>query len=131
VSLVLDTHTFLWFADDDDRLSHSARRAVERETGTLSLSVGSVWEMAIKSSIGRLLLATPVQHYVRRGLDAFGVDLQPITLAQLERVSTLPFPPSGHRDPFDRLLAALAIELACPIVSRDPCFDMYGVPRIW
>ncbi|HWB77766.1 MAG TPA: type II toxin-antitoxin system VapC family toxin [Nannocystaceae bacterium] len=131
MSLLLDTHAFLWFAAGDDHLSDTARKAVEDESGSVSLSVGSIWEIAIKSSIGKLVLAVPLGDAVRKGLDACGAELQPITIGQLERVATLPFPSNGHRDPFDRLLAATALELGYAIVSKDPSFDAYGVARVW
>ena len=125
--VLLDTHTFLWWADDDRRLSSSARRAIEAATDGF-FSLVSCWEMAIKVSRGRLTLAKPVERFVpeQLGLNAFQV--LPIDLDDVARVATLPF---HHRDPFDRLLIAQALNDELAIVSADPILGKYGVKRVW
>jgi PIN domain nuclease of toxin-antitoxin system len=131
MSLLLDTHAFLWFAHGDAQLSTRAKQAIIDEQGSVALSVGSVWEIAIKVSIGKLHLGGPVERAVAHALQATGVALQPITLRQLEGVAGLPFPDRVNRDPFDRLLVCQAIDLGWAIVSRDEAFDSYGVTRVW
>lgn len=130
MSLLVDTHAFLWFLSGDGQLSGAAREAIEQDSGTPALSVGSVWELAIKTSIGKLELRASLERVVSEALDS-GFALQPLTLLQLDRVSRMPFPDSGHKDPFDRLIAAQALDLGWALVSRDSSFDDYGVRRVW
>lgn len=127
MKLLLDTHALLWFAAGDRRLSRRARAAMERNDAELHISTVSVWEMAIKSSLGRLRLAQTVDRYVAEKITE-GFRLTSVTWAQAAAVEQLPF---HHRDPFDRLLVAQALAERCPLVSRDKVFGKYGVDVIW
>lgn len=127
MKLLLDTHAFLWFIEDSPKLSAAAKGLLESETDLL-LSVASVWEMAIKISIGKLSLPPPFDEFVSEQLDKNTIQLFPVKLDHLGLVATLPF---HHRDPFDRLLIAQAITEQCPIVSIDDKFDAYPVKRLW
>ncbi len=127
MKLLLDTHTFLWFIDDNQRLSARAKALLESDADLL-LSVASLWELAIKVSIGKLTLAQPYDIFVPQQLRESAVDVLPISPAHLGTVSTLPF---HHRDPFDRLLIAQAMIEQLPIVSMDAAFDAYSVQRLW
>lgn len=103
--LLLDTHTFLWFLADDPQLSPAARRLIEDGTNEILLSMASLWEIAIKVSLGKLTLGGAFATFIpdQLTLNAFG--LLPIELAHVTAVAALPF---HHRDPFDRLLIAQA-----------------------
>jgi PIN domain nuclease of toxin-antitoxin system len=125
--LLLDTHTFLWFIDDNPRLSPRAKALLESDADLL-LSVGSLWEIAIKVGVGKLTLAQPLGVFVPRQLADNEIGMLPISLAHLGVVSTLPF---HHRDPFDRLLIAQAMIEQVSIVSADTAFDAYSVARLW
>ena len=127
MKLLLDTHTFLWFIDDNPRLSQRAKALLESDADLL-LSVGSLWEISIKVSIGKLSLAQPFDTFVPQQLADNDIEILPISLAHLGVVSTLPF---HHRDPFDRLLVAQAMTEQVPIVSADTAFDAYSVKRLW
>ncbi|MDB5333529.1 MAG: PilT protein domain protein [Phycisphaerales bacterium] len=126
--LLLDTHTFLWFINGDQKLSPAARNAIQDPTNESHVSIASVWEMAIKVSIGKLGLAQPFPMIVPHELKRNGFRLFPIELSHCVMVSSLPF---HHRDPFDRLLIAQSLAGRTPIVSADAAFDAYGVVRIW
>jgi PIN domain nuclease of toxin-antitoxin system len=128
MNLLLDTHAFLWFMEGSERISQRARAEIEAADGVRALSVASAWEMAIKSSLGKLDLAKPLGELLPPLLADAGIELLPIEIADLARVATLPF---HHRDPFDRLLAAQALERGFTIVSVDEAFDAYGVARLW
>lgn len=104
MKLLLDTHTFLWFIEDSPKLSAEAKGLLESEADLL-LSIASIWEMAIKISIGKLSLASPFDEFISEQLSKNTIKLFPIRLAHLGLVSTLPF---HHRDPFDRLLNSAA-----------------------
>ena len=127
MKLLLDTHAWIWFQAGDRRLSRAARTALEAPEAELLLSAASVWELAIKASLGRLRLSQPVEDYIaekqRQGYGTLSV-----SWLHAARVAGLPW---HHRDPFDRLLAAQALVERCPLVSRDRVFKKYGVHVVW
>ena len=127
MTLLLDTHAFLWFVTGDRRLSRASRAALEHEDARLLLSAATVWEMAIKSSLGRLSLPGPLQDYLAEKA-AEGFDLLPVDWLHAAAVERLPF---HHRDPFDRLLVAQALVEGLPIVTRDRVFRKYGAQVVW
>jgi PIN domain nuclease of toxin-antitoxin system len=125
--LLLDTHTFLWFIDDSPRLSLKGKMLLE-DDNELLLSVGSLWEMAIKASLGKLTVLMPYDAFIPQQLTLNDIEVLPITVEHLAVVSVLTF---HHRDPFDRLLVAQSIVEQIPVVSVDPVFDTYSVQRLW
>ena len=132
--LLLDTHTWIWFVEDNPALSLTARTLIEDGENDLLFSVASVWEMAIKVSTGKLALfdrekqPRPFDPFVADQLRVNRIDLLPIVMEHTVLVSTLPY---HHRDPFDRMLAAQSLAEQVPLVSVDAVFDSYGVIRIW
>ncbi|MGQ0511886.1 MAG: type II toxin-antitoxin system VapC family toxin [Betaproteobacteria bacterium] len=125
--LLLDTHALLWWVDGGGSLSPAQLRAIGRPANQVCVSVASAWEMSIKASLGKLELAASVGEYIARHLAANRFQLLEIGLAHAARVEQLPY---HHRDPFDRLLAAQALEEGLVLVSRDAVFARYGVKRI-
>ena len=125
--VLLDTHAFLWFIADDERLPTQARTAIAGASEAF-LSLASCWEMAIKVSIGKLTLAAPLERFLPDHLALNGIQLLDIELPHATAVASLPF---HHRDPFDRLLAAQAKREQLTVVSADPVFRKYGVKRVW
>jgi PIN domain nuclease of toxin-antitoxin system len=127
VRLLVDTHAFLWFMAGDDRLSETGRRAIEEADGRWWLSAASVWEMAIKASLGRLRLPVPATDYISekvgKGLHVLSVDW-----SHAAAVERLPF---HHHDPFDRLIVAQAQAERLAVVTKDGVFADYGVPVVW
>lgn len=126
--LLLDTHTFLWWVDDAPELSAKARRVIADAKNECYLSTASVWEIAIKASVGKLRLTQSVFKYVPEHVAANGFVQLGIDFRHAARVETLTF---HHRDPFDRLLVAQALEEDIDVVTRDKVFENYGVRRIW
>jgi PIN domain nuclease of toxin-antitoxin system len=126
--VLLDTHAFLWAAADAPEFGRRARKSYLDPETDLLLSVASVWEMAIKTGLGKLRLTIPLDELVERGLSSQGIALLPIALEHVLAVRALPF---HHRDPFDQLLAAQALAEGVPILSADGVFERYGVKRIW
>ncbi len=126
--LLLDTHTFLWFVAGAEELSESARTTLEDADNERFLSIASVWEMAIKASLGKLTLGLPLIDLVQGGAVDNGIALLPIELSHAAAVVDAPW---HHRDPFDRLLIAQARTEGLTIVGRDVVFDLYGVSRHW
>ena len=127
MKLLLDTHTFLWFINDSPQLSADAKDLLESDVD-LALSVASLWEIAIKASLGKLVLPDTYDTFIPQQLTLNEIEILPISVAHLALVATLPF---HHRDPFDRLLIAQAMVEQVSIVSIDIVFDSYTVNRIW
>jgi PIN domain nuclease of toxin-antitoxin system len=125
---LLDTHAFLWFIAGDPRLSLEARTLIEDPDNEKLCSMASIWEMAIKSSLGKLTLAQPFQELIPKQLESNGIDVLDIRLSHVTHVSTLPL---YHRDPFDRIIIAQSIMENLPVVGIDSLFDRYQVRRIW
>jgi PIN domain nuclease of toxin-antitoxin system len=127
MKLLLDTHAFLWFIDDSPRLSAQAKALLESDVELL-ISAASLWEIAIKSSLGKLALSQPYETFIPQQLEHNSIEILPIVLEHISAVATLPF---HHRDPFDRLLLAQAMVEQLPVVSADTVFDMYAIERLW
>ena len=126
--LLLDTHSFLWFISGSTNLSPTARTLIEDASNQPLLSAASLWEMAIKLSLGKLSLAQPFEVLIPQQMRLNGIKLLGIEIEHTAAVSKLPF---HHRDPFDRLLIAQAMVEQMPIVSADTAFDTYPVKRLW
>jgi len=125
---LLDTHTFLWFIADDNALSEDAKAAIEKSTEPIFLSMASIWEIAIKVSLGRLTVETPFDTFINEQLARNAFHLLSITPSHAKVVSTMTF---HHRDPFDRLIIAQATVEKLTIIGKDAVFDDYGVDRHW
>jgi len=128
MKLLLDTHTFLWFIMGNTNLSANARAFIEDQANGKYVSVASLWELAIKISIGKLSLSAPFDTLMSQQLSVNGFELLNLEIAHAAALINLPF---HHRDPFDRLLIAQAIIEQMKIVSIDPAFDAYQAARLW
>jgi PIN domain nuclease of toxin-antitoxin system len=128
MNILLDTHTFLWFVADDPRLSTAARILIEAEDSQPFLSIASLWEMAIKVSLGKLKFEQPFDVFVPQQLGMNGIGILTLSIEHTAAIATLPF---HHRDPFDRLIAVQArLEKMC-LISADSAFDAYDIQRVW
>jgi PIN domain nuclease of toxin-antitoxin system len=126
--VLMDTHAFLWWVEDAPTLTRKARTVIANPANECLLSLASCWELAIKLSLGKVRLPAAIERFVPEHLAANAFRQLAIDFRHIAKVATLPF---HHRDPFDRLLAAQALEEDCPIVSADGIFRKYGVKRIW
>ena len=126
--LLLDTHTFLWWVADAPELSAKARTAIAQPRNECFVSLASCWEIAIKTSLGKLEISGTVERLIPEQLAANRFRELQVEVRHVARVARLRF---HHRDPFDRLLAAQALEEGLTMVSADPVFRRYGVKRIW
>jgi PIN domain nuclease of toxin-antitoxin system len=127
MSYLLDTHALIWFLEGDQQLSATANHILCNEDSDIYLSVASLWEMAIKISLGKLQLSQSLEQVIAI-LPQQNITLLPINSAHVITVSNLPF---EHRDPFDRLLIAQALVDKMPLISNEALFLRYGVDRIW
>lgn len=131
MSFLLDTHAFLWFVNDHSSLSSTAKSIIEDQQSIVYLSAASIWEMAIKSSLGKLALPASLQQFVETHIARNYIGLLQISAEHAETVAKLPFPQSGHRDPFDRMIVAQAICHDLTIISRDAALSDYPINRLW
>ncbi len=122
--LLLDTHALLALLSCDYVISPDARAAMERPDTQLVVSVVSVWEIAIKRSIGRLQAPDDIIERIGEA----GTEMLSITARHAHATGKLPL---HHGDPFDRLLIAQAKLEGCAIVTGDRAFAAYGVPIVW
>ena len=123
---LLDTHTLIWFLDNDSRLPLSTKRQIESAEAVF-VSIVSIWEIAIKINIGKLIIKTNFQA-IEQNLIEQDISILQIDLAAIQTYLNLPL---HHRDPFDRVLIAQSIDLALTIISYDRQFAAYPVTRLW
>ncbi|MGH2572459.1 MAG: type II toxin-antitoxin system VapC family toxin [Actinomycetota bacterium] len=128
MKLLLDTHAFLWWVADDERLSGRARRAIADPGNEVSFSAVSAWEIVVKAGLGRLGLPESAERFVPEHLEANGFSVLPLHLRHALRVARLP---EIHRDPFDRLLVAQALAERLALVSGDEQIRRYRVRLVW
>jgi PIN domain nuclease of toxin-antitoxin system len=128
VKLLLDTHAFLWWVEGTPALGRRARAAVSNPDNEVFFSIASCWELAIKLSLGKLRLTQRLERFIPEQLTRNGFVLFGVELRHGLRVADLPF---HHRDPFDRVLVAQALQDQLAIVSADRVFRKYGVTVVW
>ena len=124
MKLLLDTHIFIWWADQPEKLSPAALSALEDDANELLLSVVSVWEMQIKIQLGKLNLSLPLKDLLKNQEETNQLTVLPVTLTHVLALDALPF---HHKDPFDRLLIAQSVEEELTIVTADTQFSAYSV----
>lgn len=122
--LLVDTHALLWWLADDPALSPPARDAIADPANEPFVSAASVWEIAIKRSLGKLTAPDDLHDRVADE----GFSWLPITSTHAWQVGELPL---HHRDPFDRILVAQALTERLAIITADPHFGQYGVELRW
>ena len=127
MDLLLDTNAFLWFCEDNPKLSPIGKQYIENPNNASFISMASLWEIAIKLSLGKLKLKIPFEKFVELVEDN-GFKILSITFEHALNVSKLEF---HHRDPFDRLLISQGIVEDIPIITADTAFDKYKINRIW
>lgn len=128
MSYLLDTHVFIWLAVGDSRLSESAIAVCRDHTIEKWISAASVWEMAIKSSLGRLQIDKPFAEFVEQGMELTSCKLLGIDVRHTVEIIALP---SFHRDPFDRMLIAQARVEGLTLLTTDHEIKRYDVPTAW
>ncbi len=127
MNLLLDTHIFLWFVNDDPRLSDRLKDLIENENNFSYLSVASLWEMSIKYNLGKLTLAPSYEEFMEREVSESSINLLNIELEHLKINASLPF---HHRDPFDRIIITQSMAENIPIITVDSVFNQYSITLI-
>lgn len=120
---LIDTHILIWFLEGKAALSTPRKSLIIDGDNSVLRSVASLWEMAIKLSLGKLSLAVNIPEIIDK-IDSESIKILAITQNHILRVSNLPF---HHRDPFDRMIIAQALIENIPLMSVDDDFAKYGV----
>jgi PIN domain nuclease of toxin-antitoxin system len=124
---LLDTHTAIWYFSGDDALSKTAKEIILPLSNEIHLSIISAWEIAIKLSIGKLDIDGNTADFIQDA-ESNGFIFLPIKPSHLAVYESLPL---IHRDPFDRLLVATALDEQMSLISADKNIAQYDVPLIW
>jgi PIN domain nuclease of toxin-antitoxin system len=122
--LLLDLHIFLWLVDEPRRLSSTIMTALQDNNNQRYLSIASVWELQIKANTGKLALPSSVQQFVTEQRVLNNIHSLPLLEQHIWGLVTLPL---HHRDPFDRILIAQAIDEDFTLVTVDHWFAAYPV----
>ena len=128
MKLLLDTCTFLWIAAGSNQLSSRAAQFFTDPANDVFLSVISTWEIAVKHSLGRLMLPAPPVQLIPRMREAHGVASLALGEEEALYSSKIPY---LHRDPFDRMLICQAIVNGLAILTPDQLISQYPVRVIW
>jgi len=126
--ILLDTHTALWMVNEHEKLSPAAKTLLHNDEHTLFISMASLWEMAIKVSLGKLSELDGGMSVFMAKMEIMPIELFPITTDHIRMVESLPF---VHRDPFDRLIIATAMADNMTILTADSNIPKYNVPCTW
>ncbi len=128
MEVLLDTHVVLWYITGNSNLSSKAREIIDTKS-ELFFSIASLWEISLKLNIGKLHLTSSFDEILTR-LNFIGVEILPIKIEDTKTYIKLPLLPK-HRDPFDRILVAQAMNHSLNLVSADAKFDAYPIQRVW
>jgi PIN domain nuclease of toxin-antitoxin system len=130
--ILLDTHVWLWLLHDPSQLSESAQAAIDSEEpqNGLLVSAISVWEVAVKSSLGKLALPLPIDEWYELAQTHSGVVIEP--LSSIDAIASTQLPEVFHKDPADRILVAIARRYKISVVTCDAKILNYPhVKTIW
>lgn len=127
MEFLLDTHTFIWFINGDDSLPDNVKNEIRDVKNKCFLSIASLWEIAIKTSLGKLELKSDFNK-VGHFLSANDIDILPITFEHLQKLLNLKY---HHRDPFDRIIISQGISEKLTILTKDVNFKKYRVKLMW
>lgn len=127
MDLLLDTHAFIWFLNGDSQLPTTIKNLIADTSNKCFLSIGSIWEIAIKVSLNKLELQGDFNH-IAGFLTDNDIEVLPITFEHLQRLLQLDF---HHRDPFDRIIIAQALTENLTVATKDGIFHQYGVNIMW
>ena len=126
--LLLDTCSFIWLCSDPAKLSAAATKALDHPTNDRALSLASIWEITLKYHSGKLPLPQPPETWIEEQLRLQVIEVLPLHRDTLYRAGALP---SVHKDPFDRVIAADALQRDLRLVTPDQPFTAYGCKTVW
>ena len=125
---LLDTHVFIWWDNHRSRLSPKALALCEDLDNDIYLSIVSVWELQIKSLLGKLTLPLPLVETIEQQITQNRLQILPLQLDHVYAIAQLP---DLHKDPFDRLLLAQVVAEGLQFITADAEIQKYPLPTIW
>ena len=125
---LLDTHAFLWFVSEDNRLSSKAQSIIKKSQNEVYFSAVSAWELSIKIRLDRLTIEEDLEPFIIKQLAENNFSTLSITIFHSIYTSKLP---NIHKDPFDRMIVAQAQVEDLSIISKDKNIKKYSVPVVW
>ena len=128
MKLLLDTHVFIWWSSEPEKLSQYVLSLCQDIENNLILSAASVWEMQIKLQLGKLKLQLPLQELIESQQQTNTLQILSVDLEHVLELQNLP---PYHYDPFDRLLIAQANAENVYLISKDEVFSKYEVKLLW
>lgn len=128
MTLLLDTCTFIWLCSDPDKLSGAAAKILDDPVNERALSMASIWEIALKYRSGKLPLPDQPEDWLEAQMKLQAVEVLPLQRETLYRAAALP---PVHKDPFDRVIAADALQRHLYVVSPDKPFKLYHCKVVW
>jgi PIN domain nuclease of toxin-antitoxin system len=128
MKLLLDTHVFLWLRNAPNKIPHKVMFTYENIHTDVFLSMASIWEMQIKSQLGKLTLEMPLNELIEQQCLNNGLQILAINPTHIYALRNLP---AHHNDPFDRLILAQAQLENMTLASADSVFKQYPVDCIW
>ena len=127
MELLLDTHTFIWYINGDKKLPVKVKKAITNIQNTCFISIASVWEIAIKHTLGKLELASDFNK-IAGFMEENDIQILPIELEHIQQLLRLKY---HHRDPFDRIIIAQSITEGLTIITKDEQFEPYKAVLFW
>ena len=127
MAYLIDTHTLLWHFNGDKQMSNSAIEILKNNKLEKYISIASVWEIAIKLGIGKLVLDFSFNE-IEEKLTGSNISLLNISVKHTQQIISLPL---HHRDPFDRMIIAQSITENLTVISRDKNFSLYPIKLLW
>lgn len=125
---LIDTHVLIWIINDDEKLNKKVADLYMNEDNEIFISIASIWEMAIKISLKKLILPSALPVFVQEHILGNNIQIFNLELSNIYSLESLPY---HHRDPFDRIIISQAISENIPIISYDKQFVNYDVKCIW
>jgi len=125
--ILVDTQAFIWFVEDDKQLPEKVKIELEDIDNSIVISIASLWEMAIKMTLGKLQLGCNIEEMIDKVYQN-GFEILPILPDHIIKLSKLDY---FHRDPFDRIIISQGLSENMVIVSSDKVFDEYRIKRKW
>ena len=125
---LLDTHAFLWFVLDDERISAKAKLIIEDSKNKIYFSAASAWEIAIKTELARLKIKGDLDSFIIEQLSINSFVPLSITISHSLYTQRLP---QIHKDPFDRIIIAQSELENLPLISKDKKIPKYKITTVW
>jgi len=127
MNLLLDTHAIIWFINGDNQLPEKSIKLIKNLDNKCFVSIVSIWEIAIKLSLGKLDLHGGFDE-ISRILRRYEIELLPITFEHIQTLMSLDY---HHRDPFDRIIISQGFVENLSIVTKDENFPKYNIKIVW